>query len=293
MKSCTSSQVDFARNKDEWGVGQRMTWKKYVLTSRERRCAVWIVPSTQVRQRSMMAGDTVWKWPNKSILGEGGGRGNPLSLRKKLMMRTHFQTVADRSEGGDIQHLLLTWKLASIWMIFFCLHRASICQVWPYSHDETGVLQVVRVRLVVVLQVHTQSKLVQGDARVHLDYEELNFDLATRKVESCFKTHWPSLNNHSKSSGIKQNLRSTSFPPLKLQLRRRVGERLKLDRANLFIGIVRQTQTQGQTKKVWEENDTNFKQGQFDGKQNFWWSSFISTWMSKGNRLKFMVQATS
>ena len=43
----------------------------------------------------------------------GGGR-NPLSLRKKLMMGTHFQTVADTSEGGDIQHLLLTWKLASI-----------------------------------------------------------------------------------------------------------------------------------------------------------------------------------
>ena len=179
MKSCTSSQVDFARNKDEWGVGQRMTSKKYVLTSREPRCAVWIVPSTQAGQRSMMAGDTVWKWPNKSILGEGGVKSIKFE-KKKLMMRTHFQTVADRSEGGDIQHLLLTWKLASIWMIFFCLHQASICQVWPYSHDETGVLQVVRVRLVVVLQVHTQSKLVQGDARVHLDYEELN-------LKSCDK----------------------------------------------------------------------------------------------------------
>ena len=181
MKSCTSSQVDFARNKDEWGVGQRMTSKKYILTSRERRCAVWIVPSTQVRQRSMMAGDTVWKWPNKSILGEGGGAWNPLSLRrKKLMMRTHFQTVADRSEGGDIQHLLLTWKLASIWMIFFWFNQAFICQVWPYSHDETRVLPVCCVGLVVVLQVHTQSKLVQGDARVHLDYEELN-------LKSCDK----------------------------------------------------------------------------------------------------------
>ena len=112
-------------------------------------------------------------------LGRGGGW-NPLSLRKKLMMRTHFQTVADRSEGGDIQHLLLTWKLASIWMIFFWFNQAFICQVWPYSHDETRVLQVVRVRLVVVLQVHTQSKLVQGDARVHLDYEELN-------LKSCDK----------------------------------------------------------------------------------------------------------
>ena len=43
-----------------------------------------------------------------------GGGVNPLSLRKKLMMRTHFQTVADTSEGGDIQRLLLTWTLASI-----------------------------------------------------------------------------------------------------------------------------------------------------------------------------------
>ena len=49
-----------------------------------------------------------------------GGRGGLKSIKfqKKVMTRTHFQTIADRSEGGDIQHLLLTWTLASRYMCF-------------------------------------------------------------------------------------------------------------------------------------------------------------------------------
>ena len=45
--------------------------------------------------------------------------------------------------------------------------------VQPYGHDKAWVFQVIGVRLVVVFELNSQSKLVQGDPRIHLEYSEL------------------------------------------------------------------------------------------------------------------------
>ena len=46
----------------------------------------------------MMAGDTVWKWPNKSILGEGGG-GKSINFEKKNTIKAGGSTA--RAQNVD------------------------------------------------------------------------------------------------------------------------------------------------------------------------------------------------
>ena len=43
----------------------------------------------------------------------------------------------------------------------------------PYGHDKARVFQVIGVCLVVVFELNSQSKLVQGDSRVHLEHSQL------------------------------------------------------------------------------------------------------------------------
>ena len=53
----------------------------------------------------------------------------------------------------------------------------------PYGHDKARVLQVIGVRLVVVYELNIQSKLVQGDPRIHLEHSQLKE--TTRVVATC------------------------------------------------------------------------------------------------------------